>query len=113
MRVVVALLAGVNRLPWRVFALWNVLGAIVWATSVGVLAYYLGEAIQHDLLIGGLAAIGVVVVWLAVHISSHRRRAVRTSGLTRPYSKLHLPPAANDFRIRRATTMRCTSSGPS
>ena len=29
------------------------------------------------------------------------------------YSKRHGSPAANDFRIRRATTMRCTSSGPS
>ncbi len=29
------------------------------------------------------------------------------------YSKRHGSPEANDFRIRRATTMRCTSSGPS
>ena len=28
-------------------------------------------------------------------------------------SKRQPSPAANDFRIRRATTMRCTSSGPS
>ena len=30
-----------------------------------------------------------------------------------PQSKRQGSPAANDFRIRRATTMRCTSSGPS
>ena len=34
----------------------------------------------------------------------HRRRR---------YSKRQPSPEANDFRIRRATTMRCTSSGPS
>ena len=76
-RVVVALLAGVNRLPWRVFALWNVLGAILWATTVGVLAYYVGEAIQHDLLIGGLIVAGIAVVLIGVHVFVHRRGARR------------------------------------
>ena len=74
-RVVVALLAGVNQLPWRVFALWNVLGAILWATAVGVLAYYVGEAIEHDLLIGGLIVAAIAVVLIAVHVVAHRRRA--------------------------------------
>jgi membrane-associated protein len=73
-RVVVALLAGVNRLPWRVFALWNVLGAIIWATTVGVLAYYVGEAIEHDLLIGGLIVAGIVIVLVGIHLVAHRRR---------------------------------------
>ena len=73
-RVVVALLAGVNRLPWPVFALWNVLGAILWATTVGVLAFYVGEAIEHDLLIGGLIAAGIVVALVAVHLLLRRRR---------------------------------------
>jgi membrane-associated protein len=72
-RVVVALLAGVNRLPWKVFALWNVLGAIAWATTVGVLAYYLGEAIEHDLLYGGLAVAGVVLVLGGAHLYMHHR----------------------------------------
>ena len=74
-RVVVALLAGVNHLPWRVFALWNVLGAIIWATTTGVLAYYVGEAIKHDLLYGGLIVAGIVVVLLLIHFYAHRRRA--------------------------------------
>jgi undecaprenyl-diphosphatase len=73
-RVVVALLAGVNRLPWRVFALWNVVGAIIWATTVGVLAYYIGEAIEHDLLIGGLIVAGIAVVLIGAHVYAHRRR---------------------------------------
>ena len=29
------------------------------------------------------------------------------------YEKRQVPPAANSFRIRRLTTIRCTSSGPS
>jgi len=73
-RVVVALLAGVNGLPWRVFAVWNVIGAAVWATTVGVLAYYVGQAIEHDLLYGGLAAAGIVVILVGLHVYAHRRR---------------------------------------
>jgi membrane protein DedA with SNARE-associated domain len=76
-RVVVALLAGVNRLSWPVFALWNVLGAIAWATTVGLLAYYLGKAIEHDLLYGGLAAAGVVVLVLGAHVVMRRRERPR------------------------------------
>jgi membrane-associated protein len=72
-RVVVALLAGVNHLPWPVFVIWNVLGAILWATTVGVLAYYLGQAIEHDLLYGGLAAGAVVLLILGVHLLLRRR----------------------------------------
>ncbi len=73
-RVVVALLAGVNRLPWRVFAVWNVLGAALWATTVGVLAYYVGQAIEHDLLYGGLIAVGIVLLIVGVHVVAHRRQ---------------------------------------
>ena len=48
--------------------------------------------------------------------ATRRRRArpPRTSAAASDdYSKRHGSPAANDLRIRRATTMRCTSSGPS
>jgi undecaprenyl-diphosphatase len=81
-RVVVALLAGVNHLPWRVFALWNVLGAILWATAVGTLAFYVGEAIEHDLLYGGLAAACVVILLVGAHLFMRRRerRASRAEG---------------------------------
>ena len=72
-RVVVALLAGVNHLPWPVFAVWNVIGAILWATTVGVLAYYLGEAIQHDLLYGGVAAAAVVLLIVGAHFFLRHR----------------------------------------
>jgi undecaprenyl-diphosphatase len=76
-RVVVALLAGVNRLSWPVFALWNVVGAIIWATTVGVLAFYIGEAIEHDLLYGGLAAAGVVAIIVGAHLVMRRRERAR------------------------------------
>ena len=45
--------------------------------------------------------------------SSRCRGSLCRRGLPRPYENCQPSPAANDFRIRRATTMRCTSSGPS
>lgn len=73
-RVVVAFLAGVNHLPWPVFALWNVVGAALWATAVGVSAYYVGRAIEHDLLLGGLVAVGIAALLVAHAVVRHARR---------------------------------------
>jgi membrane protein DedA with SNARE-associated domain len=37
-------LAGANAMPWTSFALWNALGGVSWATSIGLLAYFLGHS---------------------------------------------------------------------
>src|SRR2546423_7153181 len=62
LRIASAWLAGVNRMPWGTFLVYNAPGGICWAVSVGLLAYWLGHS-ADDLLkgigIGGLA-LGVV-----------------------------------------------------
>jgi membrane protein DedA with SNARE-associated domain len=77
LRITAAWLAGAHRMPWPKFLFWNAAGGIGWAISVGLLAYFLGNAaitILHTLgyAVGGLVVIGVVaiVVWLV-----RRRRA--------------------------------------
>jgi len=85
LRTYVALLAGVNRMPWRVFLFWNALGGTLWALAYGLLGYILGHnlpllgTVLHALGIGGIAALvifllGVVVLWRV------RRRRRLTSG---------------------------------
>ena len=77
LRYTAAWLAGIGRMPWRQFLFWNAFGGIVWATLVGLLAYYAGRAaataIGHY---GVYAAIGIVVVaviaWLAFHFGRRR-----------------------------------------
>ena len=59
LRVVVAWLAGANRMPWPRFALWNALGAVAWASSIGALAYWIGSASSS--VIGALGLVGLVV----------------------------------------------------
>lgn len=52
------LLAGVNRMPWHRFLVANSLGALLWATSYGVAAYYLGAEIHR---LGGWLGAGIAV----------------------------------------------------
>jgi membrane protein DedA with SNARE-associated domain len=66
LRFTVAWLAGITRMPWWRFLLWNAAGGIAWATLVGVVAYELGvaagDAIGQYGLYGaiGLGAVAVV-----------------------------------------------------
>ncbi len=78
LRYTVAWLAGLTRMnPWR-FLFWNATGGIAWATSVGLLAYYGGQALADTVQRYGLyGALALVVLgigaWLGFRIV--RRRA--------------------------------------
>jgi membrane protein DedA with SNARE-associated domain len=62
LRIAAAWLAGINRMPWRIFLFWNALGGILWATSVGLLAYLLGPGVERIAKDVGIAGVGIVVV---------------------------------------------------
>src|SRR2546426_5560385 len=73
LRVIGALVAGIAGMEWWRFLLWNVAGGMVWATSVALIAYGLGEAVARAIgrygLIGGAGGIAAaaVVFWLFAH----------------------------------------------
>jgi membrane protein DedA with SNARE-associated domain len=68
LRVTAAWLAGLSRMHWWKFLLWNAAGGICWAVVVGLVAYYAGQAaadaISHYGLIGGGVLVGLVLVAL-------------------------------------------------
>ena len=66
LRITSAWLAGINRMHWPTFLLWNALGGVAWATSVGLLAYIAGPAVEDVFKIGGIVAVGLVALALAV-----------------------------------------------
>jgi membrane protein DedA with SNARE-associated domain len=75
LRVLAALLAGVNRMSWPRFFICNAAGAIVWATVFGLGAYTLGQDIEHLTKPAALALAGaglVAVIAWAVFLHSHR-----------------------------------------
>ena len=82
LRFTAAWMAGVTRMPWWRFLLFNAAGGLCWATLMGLLAYYVGktaaDAVNHYGLValGVLAALGVLVI-VGVHLL--RRRVVTES----------------------------------
>jgi membrane protein DedA with SNARE-associated domain len=66
LRVTAAWLAGISRMHWWLFAAWNAAGGILWATGIGLLAYFAGkaaaDAVSRYGLYGaaGLIAVGIV-----------------------------------------------------
>jgi membrane protein DedA with SNARE-associated domain len=55
-------------MPWPTFLLWNALGGIAWATSVGLLAYFVGAAAERLFKLTGLFGIGVAVLALVAFV---------------------------------------------
>jgi membrane protein DedA with SNARE-associated domain len=83
MRVVTAWAAGADRMPWPRFLLWNALGGIAWASTVGTLAYVLGRSASGSLGAIGFIGLGIAVVaWLATRVR-RRLRARRKPTLSR------------------------------
>jgi membrane protein DedA with SNARE-associated domain len=80
LRVTAAWMAGVSRMPWLKFLVWNAAGGICWAALVGLVAYYLGhaaaDAISRYGLIGG-AVLVVLVALVLVGFHLWKKRLLR------------------------------------
>lgn len=79
LRATLGWMAGVGRMPFGRFLFWNVAGAVAWGLLIGLLAYYLGQAvvdaIERDLGIG-VGVIAVIVLALAlIHLLRRRTEA--------------------------------------
>ena len=79
LRVTGAWMAGITRMDWWRFLVWNAAGGIVWAVGVGLLAYYAGKAAADALARYGVyAAIagGILFVVAIAFLHVWRRRVV-------------------------------------
>ena len=79
MRIIAGPMAGVLRMPWKKFLLFNLLGASVWVTAISLIGYVFGS--QWDVVIYlvkrlNLAVIALVAVALLFLWWRHRRRQV-------------------------------------
>jgi membrane protein DedA with SNARE-associated domain len=70
-------MAGIGEMSFAKFLVWNVLGAAAWSSLIGLLAYYLGQAViqaaERDAGIG-IGAIAAVVLVIAGHHWWRKRR---------------------------------------
>ena len=81
-RFATAWLAGINRMPFKLFFFWNALGGITWGVTYGLAGYFGGHAAAHVLAqagIVGLAIMGVTVVTAWLVIRRRERRATPRS----------------------------------
>jgi membrane protein DedA with SNARE-associated domain len=77
LRAFAALLAGINRLEWPRFFLFNALGAVVWASLFGLGGYFLGHAFEHYARPVGIAALICAIIGAVAasrFISHHEKR---------------------------------------
>jgi membrane-associated protein len=77
LRVWASWLAGITRMPWRSFLVWNALGGVSWAVSVGLLAYLLGHTAERLIRYFGLAALALIVVAVVGFLGWEWRRRRR------------------------------------
>jgi membrane protein DedA with SNARE-associated domain len=71
MRVIAGPMAGILRMPWKSFAVFNLLGAAVWVSAISLAGYFFGgrwRMLIHfmkrfDLAFGAVFILAVVVVW--------------------------------------------------
>ena len=79
LRAFAAFLAGVNRLPWPRFLVFNALGGIVWAVAFGLGGWSLGLAFEHYARPVGIAALicAVIGAFLASRFISGHEQALR------------------------------------
>jgi membrane protein DedA with SNARE-associated domain len=78
LRVFAALLAGASKMPWRLFFIYNVTGAILWSVVITTLGYLFGQSLPLLIKWVGrsgtimlVAAIGIgIVIW---RVQKHRK----------------------------------------
>jgi membrane-associated protein len=77
LRILVPGFAGMSRVPYREFVVWNAAGGVIWATSFVVLGLVAGSQYQraaHNATLVGLALVVVVGAVLTVVWLRRRRR---------------------------------------
>jgi undecaprenyl-diphosphatase len=82
LRIWASWLAGITGMEWRSFLVWNALGGISWAVTVGLAGYALGKTAETVIQTAGLA-VGIAAVVLVVtgyawwHWRRRRRHTAR------------------------------------
>lgn len=66
MRIIAGPLAGVLRMPWKQFAVFNFLGAATWVTAISLIGYLFGEEWERLLRILKRFNLGMLVLFVIV-----------------------------------------------
>jgi len=81
-RTFITVIAGAGEMPRRKFFVWSLVGAVLWATGLTLLGYFLGDsvpALKDHLEAAILLIVGVSVLPMAYEWWRHRRSVVSGS----------------------------------
>lgn len=76
-RTFITVVAGVGQMPRRRFFTWSAVGAVLWATGITIVGYFLGQipAVHKNLEVAILLIVAVSVVPMVIEFLLQRRRA--------------------------------------
>jgi membrane protein DedA with SNARE-associated domain len=77
LRIWASWLAGATLMPWRSFVFWNACGGISWATTIGLLAYFIGHTAGNAIQTFGLYGLAAVLLAVGSGFFMHRRHRRR------------------------------------
>ena len=77
LRVFAALFAGASRMPWRVFLVYNIAGAIIWAAAISTLGYFFGRSWPMLEKWVGRSGMLMLLAGIIALVIAHRVRALR------------------------------------
>ncbi len=72
LRETIAWVAGLAGMSWPRFLFWNAFGGIVWASGVGLAAYFGGKALADAVSRYGLVAAGAILVVAALVVTGRK-----------------------------------------
>jgi membrane protein DedA with SNARE-associated domain len=82
-RFAVAWLAGIDRMPFGTFFVYNALGAITWATAYGLVGFYAGKAAADAItkygVFAALALAALIIAFVGWRVVRERRRKPETA----------------------------------
>lgn len=80
LRVFAGPLAGVLRMPWKSFATFNFLGAVLWVTAISTVGYFFGkhwDVLEHEIGRFNLAVAAIVLGLIVFFWRKHHRPAAK------------------------------------
>jgi membrane protein DedA with SNARE-associated domain len=96
LRITIAWLAGLSRMHWGTFLLYNAAGGILWATAIGLASYYFGKKVVDAITNYGLYAVVVIVALGVLAFFGYRwwrKRSQKRAAATTVKSDIESKPA--------------------
>ena len=78
LRILAAVLAGASRMRWSRFLVFNALGGIAWATTVGLVGFAVGNAASNAIAVVGVIGLLLLVLGAVGHIAWQRLQSSQT-----------------------------------